>query len=290
MGTPNVSDSKLLSKKQKLTFSNDQDEELIELVSSYEVLWRFKHPDYKCLMKKDQLWDKIGGLLDKTGEECKNRWRNIRDNYRRHKRDEEDTGKPNKKKRATYWDHLTFLEDADEEWKGSTISNDTTLIGYVSLFSEEDNATENPQPEAIVTLPPSEPNDFYMETEDTPSKSNDFYIENEDTPSKSNDFYIEVGKRTSDKSIEQLQKKVKENDAMTELLDCGGEERIHFLKCLQQILEQHSKEENDIDIFLKSVGSTLKTFSPAEKAEAKKKIFNIVSDMEIRHHSLASTP
>lgn len=53
-----------------------------------------------------------------TGEQCKSRWRSIRDNFKRHKKTEvTGTGKPARKKRATYWDRLRFLDDVEEDRK-----------------------------------------------------------------------------------------------------------------------------------------------------------------------------
>lgn len=54
--------------KDKVNFSNNDDEELIEIVSSYEILYKLDHPDYKSNMKKDVVWNKIGVLLNKTGK------------------------------------------------------------------------------------------------------------------------------------------------------------------------------------------------------------------------------
>lgn len=52
---------------EKVKFSNNDDEELIELVFSNEILWKFSHPDYKSNMKKDVVWKKIGVSLNKSG-------------------------------------------------------------------------------------------------------------------------------------------------------------------------------------------------------------------------------
>lgn len=49
-------------------FSNHDDEELIEIVSRYEILWKLNHPDYKSNIKKDVIWNKIGLQLNKTGK------------------------------------------------------------------------------------------------------------------------------------------------------------------------------------------------------------------------------
>ncbi|KAG8252015.1 hypothetical protein J6590_068223 [Homalodisca vitripennis] len=53
---------------EKVKLSNYDDEELIELVSSNEILWKFSRPDYKSNIKNDVIWKKTGVSLNKSGK------------------------------------------------------------------------------------------------------------------------------------------------------------------------------------------------------------------------------
>ena len=51
-----------------------------------------------------------------AGNDCQKRWKSIRDHYKKQKREEKgSTGSAAKKKRASYWDRLRFLDGAEEE-------------------------------------------------------------------------------------------------------------------------------------------------------------------------------
>lgn len=77
-------------------------------------------------------------------------------------------------------------------------------------------------------------------------------------------------------------KKIKTNPVL-EMIRRKEETQEQFIKTIEKLIAPEVTVEDDIEIFLKSIGSTMKQFTPAEKAEAKRKIFNVVSDIEIRH-------
>ncbi|CAH1113448.1 unnamed protein product [Psylliodes chrysocephalus] len=105
-------------------FSRDEEMVLIELVSFHNVYdsWDKK---FKDNIAKDNVWKEIAFNIEgKTDDECKKRWRSIRDTYKRLKRSGKlGTGSSAavKRKKWPLFDYLSCLETVPEE--RSTISN-----------------------------------------------------------------------------------------------------------------------------------------------------------------------
>lgn len=99
------------------------------------------------------------------------------------------------------------------------------------------------------------------------------------------DEQVQASKTCSEGSkIPKVGKKGNKNSTLIDLIKSRGEAQASLVQCIEKLVAPEVKEEGDIDYFLKSIGSTLKQFTAAEKTEAKRKIFNIVSELEERHH------
>lgn len=48
-------------------FSAAEDEQLIELVAGYSVLWNMMEVEFKNTLKKDLIWKEIGNMVNKSG-------------------------------------------------------------------------------------------------------------------------------------------------------------------------------------------------------------------------------
>ncbi|CAH0595552.1 unnamed protein product [Chrysodeixis includens] len=89
------------------------EDNLIQLVRSYPPLYKAKDNKMETLTVKERYWREIGEKLHRTPGECKTKWRNLRDNYRKYQ---------NKKKvRNTHIiskfddEKLKFIYDSFEE-------------------------------------------------------------------------------------------------------------------------------------------------------------------------------
>ncbi|KAG8273004.1 hypothetical protein J6590_030612 [Homalodisca vitripennis] len=113
-------------------FSEEEDELLVFEVQERPILWSLQQKEYKNVLKKDKEWELIGKKLSKTGGVCKKRWKSIRDNFiRSRKENHTGTGKAAKKKRAAYWEMLSFLDNGgpDEDLEaGQTFELDETAL------------------------------------------------------------------------------------------------------------------------------------------------------------------
>lgn len=76
-------------------------------------------------------------------------------------------------------------------------------------------------------------------------------------------------------------KRNKTNDTLLQLLRTKEQERQQLGQYVDQIMG--SSEENEIDLFFKSLAATVKKFQPEDIIEAKMKIFNVVTEIEIRN-------
>ncbi|KAF6207930.1 hypothetical protein GE061_016379 [Apolygus lucorum] len=248
-------------------FSPEDDEKLIEIVSGYSILWNMAHSDWKNHMKKDLVWIEVGSQLEKTSSHCKLRWRSIRDHYRKQRKHEKGmpTGSAAAKKRATYWDRLDFLDSVEDErrtFSNANMQDVETPAGYLEdpddpLESEQLNPSSSQLPlsQSSKDVPPPLP---CSQTVPASSPSEDL-----------NPFRKPPTKKA---------KTTKEKSVLKELVAERRHDREHLQKYLGKIMENEPEDENDL--FFKSMAQTVKKFKPALIAQAKKKIFAIVMDLE----------
>lgn len=76
-------------------------------------------------------------------------------------------------------------------------------------------------------------------------------------------------------------KKNKANDTLVQLLKNKEQDRQQLGKYVTEIME--TSEENEVDLFFRSLAATVKKFEPEDVIEAKMKIFNVVTEIEIRN-------
>ncbi|KAG6449760.1 hypothetical protein O3G_MSEX006240 [Manduca sexta] len=69
-----------------LGWSTEEDEKLAELVQPHSYLYNLQDPSRKNILARESTWQEIAQQLSKPVEECKKRWRGLRDGYMRSKR------------------------------------------------------------------------------------------------------------------------------------------------------------------------------------------------------------
>ncbi|XP_046687358.1 uncharacterized protein LOC124372993 [Homalodisca vitripennis] len=118
-----------------------EDSRLIELVREHPCLFNAKHHLYKDANVRDNVWSEIGMKMKLPAEECKNRWKNIRDTYMRRKRAKKlPTGSASSKK-VRKWhleDYLEFMNVV--ECERETVTNTITQDDETKVDGQE---TEN---------------------------------------------------------------------------------------------------------------------------------------------------
>lgn len=89
----------------------------------------------------------------------------------------------------------------------------------------------------------------------------------------------------------KINKKPKGKNSVIDLLKRRAEDQCSLAKVIEKLVtqEENTKEEDEIEVFMRSMTLTIKKLTPAEQSEAKRKIFNVVNEIEERHHSRAHT-
>ncbi|XP_049771709.1 uncharacterized protein LOC126148338 [Schistocerca cancellata] len=186
---------------------------------------------------------------------CKNRWRNIRDSYQRNKRERKlGTGShaSAKPRKWVLLDHLAFLETVQQERQSISnisLSEETSdsIVSDIITDFEENTEVESPQPET------SEMTEVECTVDlGTASKQ----LNQEPRPSGTN-----VRKR----------KKLRSEDRIFDLLEKRQSEREKAFEEIKKRCLETSPKEDDVDLFLRSMGLTMKSFHPTILAETKKK-------------------
>eukprot|EP00102_Acyrthosiphon_pisum_P024189 XP_016661399.1 PREDICTED: transcription factor Adf-1-like [Acyrthosiphon pisum] len=70
----------------KIVFSPSEDETLVQEVQKNPILYNIEEVDYRNIITKDRIWKEISIKIDKSVDDTKKRWKNIRDSYARNKR------------------------------------------------------------------------------------------------------------------------------------------------------------------------------------------------------------
>uniref|UniRef100_A0A1B6DXI5 MADF domain-containing protein n=1 Tax=Clastoptera arizonana TaxID=38151 RepID=A0A1B6DXI5_9HEMI len=248
--TPNV---------QKVRFSTDEDDFLIEFVHTHTILYDLKHEEFKNRIKKELIWSDAGKILNREGSECKKRWKSIRDHYRREKKEEKGSAGSAKKKRAVYWDRLRFLDGVEE---GESFMNDPSAPDNQITAAEDDFADEENYENGMC--------EYTYEDQSMEEPEN-----------------RELNKTAF---LASKLKRRKENYTINNYLKNKKDYMKNFKKCLQELVKPISQEtENEHDLFFKSVAGTVKKLRPDLIVRTKAKIFQIVSEMELLNQQSSST-
>nr|XP_022905563.1 transcription factor Adf-1-like [Onthophagus taurus] len=104
------------------SFSKEDEEKLINIVAKNPVLYDKSHGSYRDNLVKDKVWRAIGKEVKRNSEDCKTKWKFIRDGYKRFKKNHtlgigSTAAKHSKQKRHQL---LLFLDDVPEHRSGSS--------------------------------------------------------------------------------------------------------------------------------------------------------------------------
>ncbi|CAG9863869.1 unnamed protein product [Phyllotreta striolata] len=95
----------------KCYFSIKEDEKLVESVSAFPVLYDSEDREYKDRFVRDNCWAQISAIVERPTDQCKKRWRNIKDTYLKVKRNQKKSNFTTRSKsKWALLDQLTFLD------------------------------------------------------------------------------------------------------------------------------------------------------------------------------------
>ncbi|KAL1492918.1 hypothetical protein ABEB36_011084 [Hypothenemus hampei] len=237
-------------------FSVEEDNLLTDLVEENRPLYDPQNESYKDMRIRDNIWSDIGEKLQKTDEECKKRWKYIRDSYNRYKRKRKCITGSASKSKTSKWDffeRLRFLERVPIERNtessivtnsdsNSSMSCSTSLSQpSTSAFEQQINDKEDSQPLSEVRQPP-------------PSRA---------------------------RSTRPSRRTIKHHDELLQFMKEREESRQKLIKDLSQTNNQDI--DDDVTTFANHVKSVLTKLSPQLKLDAKNEIFATLSKYEKLH-------
>ncbi|XP_050526067.1 uncharacterized protein LOC126896916 [Daktulosphaira vitifoliae] len=261
----------------KVLYTVEEDIQLAECVRAHPCLYDLKNANYKDQQIRDNVWKLISNSLNKKSvDDCKKRWKNMKDTYNKNKRSRKlGTGSStkNKQKKWVLADALSFLDVCFYERTGLTNFNSTNEI---KNSKEEDSLTVTVDDENNS----SNLNDFSIMSATETTTVHDTELENNFNTEKK---YLTLKKKLSKEKIPT--KKLNQNKELVSLLKRSNEERQQILNSINKVEE----EEDPIDAFFKTMAITVKSFPQHLKIKAKKEVFNIITNLEIENSSTSST-
>lgn len=133
-----VKKEKKKRESHKLVIINE--EELIRQIEIRPILYDKSLRGYRKSTLRDQSWKEIAGILGSTIEECRKRWRSLRDAFARHHKHISDEPINSKKKKWLYYDQMYFLAPYLE--CSSTI-DDSGEISHENIIMESEEQIES---------------------------------------------------------------------------------------------------------------------------------------------------
>ncbi|XP_046389705.1 uncharacterized protein LOC124158590 [Ischnura elegans] len=229
----------------KLNFSSEEDEKLTEKVRDHPALYDLHHPLYRDIRVKDNIWKEIAEYVRRPVTDCKKRWKNIKDTYDRRKRARSPTGSaaaPDmKRKKWQLKEKLSFLQSTEAPRK--TISNEKDTAD-VEITSEREVSEPQPECEQIEGICESGESGSSVNSADR----------------------VNVG------GANKVKKSAKDNFLM------HLKERDHERKTIIESLL--AEEEDEVDLFFKSIAKTVKKLSPDFITQIKLQTLTLVSNFE----------
>ncbi|CAH1979226.1 unnamed protein product [Acanthoscelides obtectus] len=253
-----------MSRKRELASA---DEILIRTVEQYPFLYDHEHKDFKDFQIRENCWNDIASALGKRPDECKSRWKNIRDNFLKHKRKQKiGTGSAASAKPPKWalFEYLKFLDNVKSERQ--TISNVNEAATGIEEnidreLSEEEVDTSLDVDNALVDDDLSSPPPSDYPRQEKKLRQNAIDKSRSSTP----DSY--AGSTSSKRS--------QRKNLFLENVEERSKQRMQMLSALTQ-----KPEDDEIDLFFKSIAMTVKKLPPHQIAKAKLGILTLVTELQ----------
>ncbi|XP_033228670.1 transcription factor Adf-1-like [Belonocnema kinseyi] len=234
------------------------DSKLIELVRHRSCLFDPKNKYYKDLNVRDDAWAEIAEGLKQPVEECKSRWRNVRDTFMRRKRSQKiSTGSARSRKRRRWFleGSLDFLHQVENEKATAVPANSGDL-----------DSDEEPK----------------SQTEETEIEEPIYNNENAETLQLIEEHLITIKEEDIDKRKHEentsSRRKQKVTDTILETIGKNSNERQEFLS---KVFESKTEDDHPIDVFFKSMAESVKKMSQERQIRAKMQVFQIIGQLEL---------
>ncbi|XP_078034503.1 uncharacterized protein LOC144468711 [Augochlora pura] len=249
----------------KFQFTYAEEENLVDQVGKYPVLYDRFTRDFNNKIVKEDVWIEISNRVGRSPADCKRRWRNIRDTYLKLKRGRK-YGTGSVVQPRSKWPLLKHLSFLNNVWfRRSAYNNRMPLpaeLKEIVWLPETTISTSSTETSADTLT------DMTMDTSvnQTPSIHMSYLHSSSDH------------KGSLDAANNPATEHTQDHDKMLEIFrgrSVDGERSIESLK--------KTNEDNDPTLtFFKSMAMVVRTFSPNLIVEAKREVFNIIHELELR--------
>ncbi|XP_072934274.1 uncharacterized protein [Epargyreus clarus] len=270
-------------------WSSEEDEKLVELVQPHSYLYNLSDPSRKNILARESTWKEIAQELFKPVEECKKRWRGLRDGYMRSKR----MGTMHKT-RATMFEKLQFLDkslDATEEVLDEVMQDDSPKHEII-IPEQQEVITDNQEYYEFTVLEnlQQDPQDMKPLIKIIP-KNIKIVSKNIQEPPK------KVGRKNAGRKKSQpmprnvppikiLPKPIIMNDpGIVRYIEepktvTVGEPRSQVIdKLIEKVLKENT---NEIDVFFRSMAASVKKLQPNLIPKVKMEVCNVIAKYEMQ--------
>ncbi|CAH0713655.1 unnamed protein product, partial [Brenthis ino] len=279
-------------------WTTEEEEKLIQLVQPHTHLYYWLDPSRKNILTRERTWQEIANELFKPVEECKKRWRGLRDGYTRNKR----MGAVHKSK-VPIFEKLQFLDSMpldnmplDVGYKKQEVEEVLEADGQIQeeqITTEQNNVITDNQEYYEITLVDGPNQDTEMKLPQI-IKIESKKIKLESTDATDKVPPKKVGRKNAGrkKSVP-----VPRNIAPIKILPkpvVMGEPRIikrveeskspeQRTEAIDKLIEKVLKENtNEIDIFFRSMAACVKKLQPNLIPKVKMEVCNVIAKYEMQ--------
>ncbi|XP_072383971.1 uncharacterized protein [Diabrotica undecimpunctata] len=262
---------------QKFTFA--EDELLIDLVKQHPALYNCKLKSYRDIVLRNKIWKQVGVSLNKSENDCKARWKHIRDYYRKRRNEAmKELGSSSQTMENSDFfkknQNLLFLENtaiAETETASSLENNNLIDENPESSYTAKVLNSDEEVPDAeTIQDSPVEAAATQSPTDAETNISMEVYENARETSKGSSRIKSKRKYQTFEENICMELKKSREGK--TEL-------------SRNTLPLEYPPLNPAITTFFQSIATTVNSFIPQLQARAKMQIMNIVGQLELENIS-----
>ncbi|XP_063541477.1 uncharacterized protein LOC134750253 [Cydia strobilella] len=266
-------------------WSNEEDQTLAKLVQPHSFLYNVLDPSRKNILAREATWQKIAQALDKPVEECKKRWRGLRDGYMRSKR----MGTMHKTK-APVFEKMQYLDE-------SSMDGTETVLEEAAMEDEDQQVQE----EQVVTEQQviTDSQEYYEITVvDGPTEQHQqlkqplFKIMPK-TEIITNEPPKKVVKKAGRKKSVPMPRNLQPIKILPKPILMNGPKLLRYVEepktpeqrsqTLDKLIEKVLKENtNEIDVFFRSMAASVKKLQPNLIPKVKMEVCNVIAKYEMQ--------
>ncbi|VVC95313.1 uncharacterized protein LOC126967101 [Leptidea sinapis] len=266
-------------------WTTEEDENLVQLVKPHSHLYNLLDPSRKNILGRESTWQEIAKVLMKPVEECKKRWRGLRDSYMRSKR----MGAMHKTK-ISLFENLQFLDSVPNECS----ANDTSEMVIKTVTPEAPNMEGRDMIEEEVITDNGEYYEITLIDGPKQTQENQTFIK----LLPKTDIKLEppkkIGRKTAGRKksvplprnitpIKILPKPIMTNQP--KLISYVEEPKTpeQRSQTIDKLIERMLKENtNEIDVFFRSMAASVKKLKPSLIPKVKMEVCNVIAKYEMQ--------